>query len=894
MKTQKIVTLLCLLLSNVLGALLGIDYGQEFTKAVLVAPGVPFEVILTPDSKRKDNSMMAIKENFKGEIERYYGSAASSVCIRNPEACLNHLKSLIGVPIDDVSTIEYKKYHSGAELVPSKNNRNTVAFNLGSSVYPVEEILAMSLDDIKSRAEDHLKHAVPGSYSVINDAVITVPTFFTQSQRLALKDAAEISGLKVVGLVDDGISVAVNYASSRQFDGNKQYHMIYDMGAGSLQATLVSISSNEDGGIFIDVEAIAYDNSLGGQLFTQSVYDILLQKFLSEHPSFSESDFNKNSKSMSKLWQSAEKAKTILSANTDTRVSVESLYNDIDFRTTITRDEFEDYNAEHVHRITAPIIEALSHPLNENLTSPFPLTSLSSVILTGGSTRVPMVKKHLESLLGSELIAKNVNADESAVFGSTLRGVTLSQMFKARQMTVNERSVYDYCVKVGSSEINVFPVGTPLDTKKVVELENVDNGNQLTVGLYENGHLFANQEVSDLKKSIKSLTQEGKECSNIIYEATFELSESRLFSLTRLQAKCADKVESLPPVDTESDDAKSENSTSSENTEKSNKKLFYPVTIPTQLKFVHVKPMGSSTKISSSLKIKELNKKDAVKRSIEELKNQLESKLYRVRSYLEDEQVVQKGPASQVEALSTQVAENLEWLDYDSDDASAKDIRDKLNFVSESVSFIKNYIDLSDVTLDNNLFTMIYNTTSNSMQNVQELMLNMSEDALSLMQQYEKEGLDFAKESQKIKIKSPPLSDKELDGLFNVVTEKLEYVRTLTEEDGIVGLPREELFKLYQELQNYSSRFEEIMTSLKDVHSQRINRLTDKLNKHIERVNNEALKAALKEAKRQQEEEKSHEQNDEEEQGSSSTSHTKAETEEPSESPKAQTSHDEL
>ncbi|GMF08052.1 unnamed protein product, partial [Ambrosiozyma monospora] len=178
----------------------------------------------------------------------------------------------------------------------------------------------MTFENIKGRAEAHWQEALPGSATQISDVVITVPAFFSQAQRNAVIDSAAIAGLNVVALIDDGLAVAVNFAQNREFTEEKQYHMIYDMGAGSTKATLVSFATI-NGTLQLEVEGYGYDDTLGGHLFTESIKNILETKFLSMHPHVQKSEFLANAKSMNRLWQAADKAKLVLSANTETRIS---------------------------------------------------------------------------------------------------------------------------------------------------------------------------------------------------------------------------------------------------------------------------------------------------------------------------------------------------------------------------------------------------------------------------------------------------------------------------------------------------------------------------------------------------------------------------------------------
>ena len=153
-------TLACIL-SSVFSAIVGIDYGQQFTKAVLLAPGIPFELVLTDEGKRKDLSGICIRKELNGGLERSYGSQMGSLMTRFPQNTVLDLKQLIGKSFDDPATEKYLRTHFGIKLVADDSRNNAIKFDLGleNSTYQfsVEELLAMSLNEIKARALNDLE-----------------------------------------------------------------------------------------------------------------------------------------------------------------------------------------------------------------------------------------------------------------------------------------------------------------------------------------------------------------------------------------------------------------------------------------------------------------------------------------------------------------------------------------------------------------------------------------------------------------------------------------------------------------------------------------------------------------------------------------------------------------
>ncbi|ODV87409.1 hypothetical protein CANARDRAFT_5945 [[Candida] arabinofermentans NRRL YB-2248] len=823
MRPAFVLSVFSFLLLHVLGALLSIDYGQEFTKAVLVAPGVPFDIILTADTKRKDMSGLAITTvpGSKDEVQRNFGSHALSSCVRNPSSCLLHLKSIIGKSVGSTEAVKYLSTHPSVDLVESKNSRNSIAFKVAGTTYPVEELLAMTFEETKARAEQHWDISTGSKSSLVTDVVITVPSFFTQSQRLAIKDAAEIAGLNVVALVDDGLAVALNYASTREFNETKQYHLIYDMGAGSTKATLVSLSSI-NGTLQVENEGYGYDETLGGHLFTESIKDILEAKFLSEHKNVKMSKLSSNGRAMNRLWQAADKAKLVLSANSETKVSIESFYDDIDFKTVVTREEFEEYIGSNIHRFTKPLIDAIGD---------FDLKNISSVILAGGSTRVPIVQKHLVTYLGSEdMISKNVNADEAHVLGATLRGLALSGMFRTKQMNIIEHSLSSYEIKYFEegnqkkpSQDVVVPKGsTSINNRTAIELKDLKSIKGFEVELFEDGQSFKSFSFQSPKGLNESSCPGG-----VNYSANFELSESRIFDLKSVSVLCypepkepvkGEEVEEVKPKRT---------------------------VLNAKPKYTFYRPMGTATKQTSINRLRDLTKHDKERQLHEETINKLEASLYDLRAYLEDEEVVANGPPSLISAAQALLTEYLDWLDYDASSATTKEVQEKYDEVRVHRIKIETYVNLSDTLLDFGEFERLYNTSTETIYNLQDFVITMREDALDIQTKYEENNLDFEEANKKVKVTVPQISDSDINSHIEKINEFLELFETFKNDRAQFGSTSKELlYNLRETILDELKELKSIHSSLKSVHHTRIQGLKDRLNKYLKRKEKEEKKLA--------------------------------------------------
>ncbi|KAI9817334.1 MAG: lumenal Hsp70 protein [Phylliscum demangeonii] len=452
--------LLLLLLSatvSVASSVLGIDLGTEYIKAVLVKPGIPLEIVLTKDSKRKETASVAFKAVPNAPPysfpERIYGSDAMALSARIPADVYPNLKALLGLPITDpVVVSEYRQRHPLLQLVPLEG-RGTVAFQSGTlagdqGIFPVEELLAMELQNIRSNVE-----AMAGKGHSVKDAVLTVPPFYTAEELRAVELAAELAGLNLLGLVSDGLAVGINYATSRTFPSVSEgampeYHLIYDMGAGYTSATVLQFQGRtvKDVGKFnktiqeVNALSTAWDRTLGGDFMNGLIVDHMVEEFCNtpaaKKHGFAPEAVKAHGRTAAKLWKEAERARQILSANSETVVSFEDLFEEVDFRYKLSRGRFEELASSLAERVEEPARRALD-------AAQLTMADLDSLILHGGATRTPFLQERLEKLIGDAgKIRSNVNADEAAVFGAAFMGAGRSPSFRVKEIRSRDAGPY--------------------------------------------------------------------------------------------------------------------------------------------------------------------------------------------------------------------------------------------------------------------------------------------------------------------------------------------------------------------------------------------------------------------------------------------------------------------
>lgn len=440
-------------------AVLGVDIGTEFIKTSLVKPGIPLEIVLTKDSRRKETSAVAFKPPRGGlkagaYPERVYGSDAMALSARFPGDVYPNLKVLLGLPVDGSAVVaEYAARHPALKLEAHPVRKTSAfkssgAFTAEEDAWLVEELLAMELQSVRRNAE-----SMAGPETSVRSAVITVPPFYTTEEKRAVELAADLAGLRVLSLVSDGLAVGLNYATSRQFPninegGKPEINMVFDMGAGSTKATILKFQSRKvkDVGKFnktvqeVQVLGSGWDRTLGGDTLNGLIVDAMIAQFVetpgAKAAAVTAESVKAHGRTIAKLSKEAERVRNVLSANTNTVASFEGLYEDIDFRYKISRAEFETMAESHAARVAVAVQQALTAAKLE-------ASDLNSVILHGGATRTPFVQKQLEQIVGSaEKLRNNVNSDEAAVFGAGFRAAELSPSFRVKEIRVAEAAGY--------------------------------------------------------------------------------------------------------------------------------------------------------------------------------------------------------------------------------------------------------------------------------------------------------------------------------------------------------------------------------------------------------------------------------------------------------------------
>ncbi|XP_018328406.1 hypoxia up-regulated protein 1 [Agrilus planipennis] len=444
-------------------AVMSVDLGSEWMKIGIVSPGVPMEIVLNKESKRKTPTVVSFRDNV-----RTFGEDAQTVGTRFPSNSYAYLLELLGKDINHPLVKLYQKRFPYYNIVEDPQ-RGTVLFKHDENTfYSPEELVAQLLYRAKEFADISAQQTV-------KECVLTVPGYFNQAERKALLQAAELANIKVLQLINDHTATALNYGIFRIKDFNEtaQYVMFYDMGATSTTATIVSyqtIKIKEKGFVEmhpqLTVIGYGYDRTLGGLEMTLRLRDYLATKFneMKKTPT----DIFTSPRALAKLFKEAGRVKQVLSANADHYAQVEGLLDEVDFRLQVTREEFENLCADLFERVSGPVERALKMAgLSKEI--------LNQVVLTGAGTRVPKVQEKLQKVVGQEL-AKNLNTDESAAMGAVYKAADLSTGFQVKKFLTRDgvifpiQVVFERETEAGLKQVKrtLFGLMNPYPQKKII------------------------------------------------------------------------------------------------------------------------------------------------------------------------------------------------------------------------------------------------------------------------------------------------------------------------------------------------------------------------------------------------------------------------------------------
>ena len=299
--------------------------------------------------------------------------------------------------------------------------------------------------------------------NTVSDIVIAVPGWYTEAQRRAVLDAAQIANLNVLRLINDTTAVALGYGITKSDlpePENPRHVVFVDVGHSSLSVSVVAFAKGQ-----LTVKATAYDRHVGGR----DIDYALVQHFSEEFKTKYKIDVLSNPKATFRLAAGCDKVKKVLSANAEAPLNVESIMNDIDASSRLNREDYEQLIAAVLDRIPSPIEQALAD-------SGLSIDQIDAIELVGGCTRIPAVRAKIQSVFPGKSLSTTLNQDEAAARGATFACAMLSPVFRVRDFTIHDLTHYSIKVKWDKqpgdpdedTELTVFPKGNGIPSTKVL------------------------------------------------------------------------------------------------------------------------------------------------------------------------------------------------------------------------------------------------------------------------------------------------------------------------------------------------------------------------------------------------------------------------------------------
>lgn len=494
-----------------MGKVIGIDLGTS-TSCVSVFEGGKPTVIVNAEGKRTTPSIVS----FGKDGERKIGEAAKRQAVTNPKNTVYEIKRFMGE--------KYNECEQEVKRVPYSvvNDGGYPKVDIEGRKYTPQEISAIILQKMKKTAEDYLGQDV-------KDAVITVPAYFSDSQRQATKEAGEISGLNVLRIVNEPTAAALAYGIDKS---DKDMNIaVYDFGGGTLDVSILSFG----GGVF-EVLSTDGDTHLGGSDVDEKVMNWLIDEFKNDEGV----DISKDPMAMQRIKEAAEKAKIELSSTNSTEINLPYI-TAVDgmpkhLVKTLTKAKFESLIDDLVQRTIEPCKKALEN-------AKLGIDEIDEVILVGGSTRILAVQEAVKKFFGKEP-SKNVNPDEVVSLGASVQGAILNKESGVGDIVLLDVTPLNLGLEtLGNAMTNLIEANTTIPCKKTQTFTTAqDNQTAITVRVLQGNRPLASQNKQIGIFNLEGLMPAPKGIPQL--EISFDLDANGILTVTA-KDKATNKEQSI-------------------------------------------------------------------------------------------------------------------------------------------------------------------------------------------------------------------------------------------------------------------------------------------------------------------------------------------------------------
>lgn len=383
-------------------SIIGIDLGTTYSCLACWKEGEGAVVIPTASGRTMPSWVSFSQEG------KVVGAAAKARAASNPTNTIYDVKRILGRSFNDpVVLSEMKTFPFQVVQGIHGEPKISVEWRGNNTLLNLEEVSAMILSELRLKACEFLGED-------IKDAVITVPAHFSNQQRQATKDAGRIAGLNVRRIINEPTAAALSYGL-HDSSAQKGNVVIFDLGGGTFDVTCLQMNEG-----VLQVKATGGDTHLGGQDVDQTIVEWCLSQITESHGNEFVSKLHKSERSMSRLRRAVETAKKTLSTTQSVDIEVDCLLDDVDFSAVLTRQVFQELNADLFQRCLNTVKSVLEDANVE-------MDDVSDVVLVGGSTRVPFLQSSLENMFGGRItLSKSVHPDEAVAIGAAVQGHILA------------------------------------------------------------------------------------------------------------------------------------------------------------------------------------------------------------------------------------------------------------------------------------------------------------------------------------------------------------------------------------------------------------------------------------------------------------------------------------